>query len=401
MIASVKKKISIKYKPLRTMCNIEYVGSICNRQNVSVDDNGTVVYSPDFTLTPFVAIPKCYAIEEGQTAVLVNDKLTNLTWYKIENGVKTLITASTTGFSIVPMGDTKGALTMSRNCEQGVNIDLIFHAEYVDSRTGDVYVYDESFLVITTSETPSNPKLTLDSPVAAPWNPTRDTRATRTRVITAKLDRGGNDLTNNQGVAYFWYRVDKSNLSNPKEYLIASGSNEPRDLDVVSVNKNVLTLNLERIGSNIGGVHSNEVTIVCRAGYSNDGVAPTTPSSNIAPQYTTIKRKIPEMECNYHDVADTENTDVSLRPKATVKDTLGILPDAQVERDLRCDWLTSTDGGANYKNTHSGVTGLIPMDSDIHLKLVIDDRDSYRYLTTNDGSKLILNSAGKVILARK
>jgi len=116
-MATKQRKIEINYRLLQTSCNIEVVGSVPDMQVYQADK---AEYTPDYTLTPLVLFPRCNATDpEAVTKIgAVNSRLTNMKWYERIGTTRTLITSTNTGYSITESGDSKGQITMKKNCHR-------------------------------------------------------------------------------------------------------------------------------------------------------------------------------------------------------------------------------------------------------------------------------------------
>ena len=390
MIASSKKKIRVKYAPLKVNCGIEVIGGVNTRQTVK---NGE--YSPDYSLTPLVLDVRCTASKEGTSGSSINASLTNMAWYKTENGSESLIVSGVGGFTIVQEGTNKGRLTMSRNGTAAAPITLRFHAEYVNVKSGEVYNFDDSILLQCVNESLANPLLKIDAPASVLWNPLKDTRSQKRLTITASLQQGENDITNDAKTAYFWYRAI---ISGSTQNIVAITGENDGDGDIVSVSGKTLVIDLECLGSIEDGKKVDRVTYICMAGY--DGKSkPSSPSGNIAPKYCTVKRYLGELECDYGNVADVPEETPTISPKALVWDNDGMLTDAQINAELICRWNTHGVSSTAFSEVAKGISPSITLAADTILKLELEDRGSYEYLADADGY-VITDADGAVIIDR-
>lgn len=176
-ITSNIKRIDINFTPLRTSGSIEVVGSVPRRQIWSAD---TGEFTPDYTLTPLVLFPRITATDPDRytPSGVVNARLTNMKWYEVQGTIRRLIEPGNARYEVVQDGDAKGRIRVKCNSSVITPLGLEFYAEYIDTRTGQVYVFRLSTVIPVSDATIPAPVLTLDSPATVVWNPTAAAFAT-------------------------------------------------------------------------------------------------------------------------------------------------------------------------------------------------------------------------------
>ena len=169
-IKSKTKRLDVNYTPLQISGSIEVVGSVPDRQIYSSD---VKEYTPDYTLTPLVLFPRCNATDPDSylKSGSVNASLTNMKWYQIIGTQRTLINSDNTDYEITTEGDNKGQIKVKRNSSVSSPLAFEFYAEYVDTRTSQVYMFRLSTVIPVSDATLPTPVLKLDSPATVVWNP--------------------------------------------------------------------------------------------------------------------------------------------------------------------------------------------------------------------------------------
>ena len=382
-LTSKGKRLSIDYRPLQTSGAIEVTGSVPARQ---VYQAQLEEHTPDYTLTPLTLFPRCNATNPDSLAkgACVNASLTNLKWYQTLDGVRTLIDTTNTGYVITQSGAEKGKIQVKKNVMPGHALTLDFQAEYVDaSRTGDSLVFRYTFLITCVDATEATPTLAIDSPSGLDWNPLRDRAQQK---ITAQLIVAGEDVSATAKAKFFFYRK----LSTGALEAITDGNGD-NDWEVVSVAKAALTIDRDYIGP--------EQTYVVKASYDKDGSPASTPDDGINVATTTIRRRIPALECDWEGVPlqVPDGTSV-IRPKPVVRDTVGVL-DSPWDV-LVANWYKASSMSGTYSLAAQGASPSIPFTDGMMLKLEVADRGPYACVVDADG-KYVADSQGRVIVARK
>lgn len=385
-LTNQSKKLSIAHRPLQASGAIEVVGSVPGRQ-VYQADRGE--HTPDYTLTPLTLFPRCNATDpdsltKGQG---INAGLTNLKWYQTLDNTRTLIETTDTGYAITQSGEEKGKIQVKKNVMPGHALTLDFYAEYTDSsRTGETLVFRYTFLITCVDGSEAVPVLMVDSPSGGlDWNPLRDPAGQK---LTAMLLVAGEDVTDTDKCKIFFYRV----LPETGALELISDGNGDNDWEVTAIEKAALTIDRNYIG--------HEQTYVVKASYDPEGNPAATPDDAIAYAATTIRRRIPALECDWQGVPlQVPDGTTVIRPKPIVSDTRGVLDNPWDV--LRADWYKATSAAATYSLAAQGEAPSIPFTDGMMLKLEVADRGPYAAVTNDDGTKYIADSAGRVVMARK
>lgn len=381
-IKSKTKRLDVNYTPLKCSWDIETVGSVPDRQIYSAD---TKEYIPDYTLTPLVLYPRCNATDPDQytKSGVVNASLTNMKWYQIIGTQRTLIDSGNANYEITNEGDSKGQLKVKRNSNVATPLAFEFYAEYVDTRTNQVYVFRMSTVVAVSDATLPAPVLKLDSPSTVTWNPLRNPLS---RTIKASVFVGGSDIASDKGKCkFFWYRkLDTGALE-----AITDGNGD-NDWEVESIDHNTLKINQDYIGE--------EQTYVCKLAYAADGSLPGSPSDNAPMASTTIKRRIPSVEADWKGAPTyVSGGTEKLTLEAFVTDGMGVVPNP--EEWLRFVWNVKSPYSQSYSKQAEGIKTTITFIPGMMLELEVQDRGPQAILVDTDGS-VLQDADGNVLFDR-
>lgn len=359
------------YSPLQTSVSIQVLTSVPDRQLYSATDNS---YTPDYTITPLTLFPRCAAVDKLSTAAAksVNSELTNMKWYERIGGVQKLI-SNGSDYVITETGENKGLIQVKKNSSIINPITLEFSADYVDKRTSQVYTYKSNKVLIVTDSSTPQPVLVIDSPDTVQWYPVRDVLE---QTITAKLMVGETDMTDDERVKFWWYRVlDTGALED-----IVDGNGE-HDWEIVSVNRNILVIDRDFIG--------DQQTYVCKAAYRNEGNLPDNPDIYDPVKTTKIVRYLPKLECDFKGVIsgcppDTTN----IYPQGYIRDSVGVIPNP--EEWFKFIWMGKKPGDASYSKVGEGVTPTIPFVEGMMLELQVEDLGAQALIVDNDDSNIFI-----------
>lgn len=378
-LASKQKKMNINYRPLQASVSMEVVSSVPDRQQYSATDKA---FTPDYTLTPLTLFPRCAAVDSALTvaAKSVNANLTNMRWYERIGGVQKLITSGT-DYVITEAGDNKGQIQVRKNSSLTNPITLEFSADYLDTRTSQILTYKISTVIIVSDASTPQPQLYIDSADTVQWYPVRDVLQ---QTITARMVIGEEDITADNRVQFFWYRV----LSGGTLERIVDGNGD-NDWEIVSVNRNVLVIDRDFIG--------DEQTYVCKATYREDGTLPSIPADSDPSRSTRIVRYIPKLECDYKGiVSGCPNGTRYIYPQGYVRDSRGVI--SNPEEWFRFVWMGKKPGATSYTQVGEGKDPTIEFVDGMLLELqledkgaqalIVDDDDSNVFITEEDGTPL-------------
>lgn len=376
-----QKKLTVRYRPLQTSCNIEVVGSVPAKQVYQAD---LKEYTPDYSITPLTLYPRCNATDPDAVnkVGVVNASLTNMKWYEVVGGVKTLITSTTTGYAIVADGTSKGQITVSKNVSTLQPVTLEFYAEYIDTRTGMVYIYQMSQLIMAIDGTAAVPSLLVDCATTEIWNPVR--QKTTERTISYKVVAATDDVTDRCN--FFLYRlIDDTGAL--EEITDGNGDN---DWEYVSKTDTSYTLDLNYIG--------DEMTFVIKATYDPDGAPSTNPDDAVMEWRGKFVRRIPKLWCDWEGVPnEVANGTSVIYPKPIVTDSIGNID--LPEEMFRFFWYTSMNNGSSWTKVADIKAPSIPFTDGMMLKLEVEDRGAYCVVTDADGNVVCVD--GTPVIVRK
>lgn len=380
-LASKKKSLNINYRPLQASISMQVVTSVPDRQFYSAMDKS---FTPDYTLTPLTLFPRCAAVDADSMSApkAINSEITNMKWYERIGGVQKLI-SSGTDYVIIQTGDNKGQIQVKKNSSIVNPITLEFSAEYVDARTNQVLKYTASKVIIVSDSSSPQPVLTLDSPDTVQWYPVRDVL---NQTITAKLMAGNKDITEDERVKFWWYRVLSTGAL--EEIVDGNGDN---DWEIVSVNKNVLVVNRDFIG--------DEQTYVCKAAYRETGSLPSSPDLFDQSATTRIVRYIPRIECDFKGIVTGCPAGTSyIYPQGYVRDSKGVI--SSPEEWFKFIWMVKKPGASDYSKAGEGVSPTIPFTEGMLLDLQIEDRGAQAILIDDTDESVLQDADGNVLFDR-
>lgn len=379
-MATKRRKIEVNYRLLQTSGGIEVVGSVPDTQVYQGDRKE---YTPDYTLTPLTLFPRCNATDPSAVTApgRVNAQITNMKWYEVVGGTRTLITSTNRNYTITSSGEDKGKILVRRNSSTSQPVTLEFYAEYADPRTGQMFIYRFSRLVRSVDGTDAIPVLMIDSPSAFDWNPCR---MPSKHVITARLMVGEQEVTDQNRCRFFFYRV----LASGSHEQIADGNGD-NDFEVKAVTKNSLTIDFDMIGY--------DQTYVVKAAYVKEGVAGNVPDDGIASVSTAIRRRIPDIYADWEGLpSGVSDGTTFLFPKPIIRDNIGMLGNPQSL--FNCRWLAKYPGENSYSQVAVGYTPKIPFKAGMMLELSVEDRGPWCAVMSGDS---YVFSGDSLVIARE
>lgn len=381
------KKFDFDFKPYELSHSIAVVDGVTDEQSYSTYDSE---YVPDYTLVPLTLQPKVSRMSESGTVAL-NASLTNITWTEVIDGKSTAIATDTTGYTMTLSGPLAGRLKISKNVTPGGNVTLKFHAEYLDPRTKQVYVVEDTHLLTCYQAAAPIPILAISAPSQSIFNPCRDTAnlaikasltvgadgecPTAQRIFVWEVSRDGSN----------WYTIGEDWL----DYCF-----------VVSSDGVTLTVKRDLMG--------DIIFIRCRAKYSRAGTPSSVELTDASPCASAcLKRRIPKFDALIGgSPSDLAEGTLSTMVTAIVQDAIGVIPN--IEAQLLPIWYigtgTSSGGQTGKTQVAHGETAVISTkylsnEYGAIVSLEIVDRgglcawvdsDGY-YITDSDGNILLLN----------
>lgn len=336
------KRFDFNWKPLQLQISFAVDGSVPGQQNYNAD---TQEYTPDYTLTPFILQPVISILDKDEVlaAGRINHALTNVRWYEIINGKKTLIASDNANYEVTISGGNAGRIKVKKNAEPKVPITLVFYAEYIDSRNGQVLVVQGSYLVECSSAS-DVVRVELDAAAQTVFNPLSDAQ---TQTVTATV-WVGDKICDASKYALVWEVQDE----NGNWYTAETDS--VMDYDI-TVNGNAVTINRWLMGS--------EMHLRCRVKYSADGNPGSVTLTAASPQAEAVfVRRIPKYEFDITGVPYNVPAGIlNIAPTAIVRTTKGDI--SNPEKELLPLWYMATNkasGSLSYSLVAHGISPVIP-----------------------------------------
>lgn len=189
----------ILFNPLSVALFLDEIGGSTSQRKSNVSGE----FDPDRTLFPLVLRPRLvvkdpdHVLNDGEHTI----NLIDTRWYigSSENGTR--ITKDTEGLSI----GENGELSVSRNVEPAVPLNLFFTCGYIDTRTKKTFRKTYLVTLTTTQATELNLSIEIDAARKMPVSPFKNQT---NRVITATFRNGQETIADNKAV-YLWKVQDK------------------------------------------------------------------------------------------------------------------------------------------------------------------------------------------------
>jgi len=334
------RRFDFNYKPLQLNVCLSVEGSVPGTQSYDADSD---TFTPDYTLTPLTLQPVVGRLDKDDVLLAgnVNQYLANIKWYEIVDDAQSLISTSDTDYEITQSGDNAGRLKIKKNAKPQIPLNLLFYAEYVDSRTSQVSVIRQSYQIRCKNSTQYIPLLVLDAAEQTIYNPLTDPD---TQTVTASLRLGAEECpTEKRSFVWEKYRDDNT--------WSEVGTDETLDYDVAVASDGAsCTVNRSLMGT--------ELYLRCRAKYNIGGDPDSAELNDNSPQATVaFVRRIPKFE---FDMAGTPTNIpaglMAISPEAKIWDTNGDISDP--ERELLLLWYVATNktGALSYDLIAHGMT---------------------------------------------
>lgn len=384
------KRFDFNFRPLQINVCMSVEGSVPDVQNYDAD---TDEYTPDYTITPLTIQPGISRLDKDEilSAGRVNQDLANIRWYEVSsNGTKTLIEASNTSYEITASGGTAGRIKVKKNAKPQLTINLLFTAEYTDTRTNQIHTLQASFQVQCKNATSYIPQLVLDAAPQTIYDPLTDED---TQVVHASLKLGANECpTANRLFVWEKFRSDNT--------WTQVGTDTTLDYDVsVSSDGATCTVNRTLMGT--------ELYLRCRAKYDKNGSPSGVTLGNSSPErIISFIRRIPKYEYDISGLPVNIPAGIlSIAPEAKIWNTKGDVADP--EKELLPLWYIATNkqtGSLSYSPIAHGIAPILPTDalSDLYGAVVgLDVKDVGPACAWEDSDgQLFEDSDGKLILIK-
>lgn len=338
------KRLDFKYTPLQVNTSKTISGSVPLEQTYDANQNE---YSPDYRLTPCALQPVISIIDRDGIlpSGRVNSELTDIAWYRVENGVEGNALVSTPRKHVITStGNDAGKLLWYVNVAPQKPILLRFKAKYLDSRTNKVHRIMMDYSINCKNATLYKPTLLLSSGDRY-YNPLRDTDK---QVINASLRLGSEECAEEKRLFIWEILRDRGQFS----------AITADDLEIkVSADGTSVTLDRSLMGKRI--------CIRCRAKFSADGNPASVDLSDATPnRIVNIVRRIPFYDYDILDTVDEVLPDTKVvNPAATISDNVGEI--ANPTRELQVLWWMAPNNSIHFENAvlvGHGMSPRVPTD---------------------------------------
>lgn len=338
------KRLDFKYTPLQVNTSKTISGSVPLEQTYDANQNE---YAPNYRLTPCALQPVISIIDRDGIlpSGRVNSELTDIAWYRVENGVEgNALVTTPQKHVITSSGDDAGKLLWYVNAAPQKPILLRFKAKYLDSRTNKIHRIMMDYSINCKNATLYKPTLLLSSGDRY-YNPLRDTDK---QVISASLRLGSEECAKEKRLFIWEILRDRGQFS----------AITADDLEIkVSADGTSVTLDRSLMGKRI--------CIRCRAKFSADGNPASVDLSDATPnRIVNIVRRIPFYDYDILDTVDEVLPDTKVvNPAATISDNVGEI--ANPTRELQVLWWMAPNNSIHFENAvlvGHGMSPRVPTD---------------------------------------
>lgn len=338
------KRLDFKYTPLQVNTSKTISGSVPLEQTYDANQDE---HSPDYRLTPCALQPVISIIDRDGIlpSGRVNSELTDIAWYRVENGVEgNALVTTPQKHVITSSGDDAGKLLWYVNAAPQKPILLRFKAKYLDSRTNKIHRIMMDYSINCKNATLFKPTLLLSSGDRY-YNPLRDTDK---QVISASLRLGSEECAKEKRLFIWEILRDRGQFS----------AITADDLEIkVSADGTSVTLDRSLMGKRI--------CIRCRAKFSADGNPASVDLSDATPnRIVNIVRRIPFYDYDILDTVDEVLPDTKVvNPAATISDNVGEI--ANPTRELQVLWWMAPNNSIHFENAvlvGHGMSPRVPTD---------------------------------------
>ena len=381
------RRFDFNFKPLRISRTIAVDGSVPSRQTYNAESG---LFTPDYTLTPLIIQPRIGQMDKNEILVSgsINHLLSNIRWYEIIDGTKTIITTTNTNYEVTPSGTDAGRIKVKKNSEPQHPITLEFYAEYADSRTGQLHVIQDTFQIMCRMSA-SLPMVYLDAADQTIYDPLIDAAD---QVVHAQLKLGTAECAAANRIFVWELLRDDGTWSEV-------GAEPALDYCVdVADDGDSCTVHRDLMGASMG--------LRCRAKYDAEGSPASVTLDDGSPcKVLQFVRRIHKFD---YDIVDCPVNIpaglLAIAPRASIFDTKGEIENP--ERELMVLWYVATNkpiGSLSYNLIAHGKTPDTLPTSAIDAKhgavYGIDVKDVGPWAAWEDGDgKLFEDGDGNIIL---
>lgn len=339
------RRFDFNYRPLQLTYGISVFGSVPGKQDYNADED---TYTPDYTITPLVLQPSVSIRDKDEVLKSgnVNAELANVKWY--EGSSTSPIGTESTDYEIIQDGDTKGQIKIKKNATVNNPITMRFYGEYVDSRTGQIFVINMSYLIQCKNSTECVPVLDVNAADVTIYNPLKDVDI---QTVNASLRIGAKECDKSKR-KFVWevYRTEDA--------VWTEVGQDELDYDItLSDDGTSCTVDRSLMGE--------ALYMRCRAKYSKSGDPDIIELTDASPcKLFAFVRRIPKFEFNIMGVpANIPSGTPEINPEAQIWDTNGLLDN--VEKELMVLWYTAENksaGSLTYKQVAEGIMPVLKTD---------------------------------------
>lgn len=384
------KRFDFNFKPLQINVSMVVVGGVPDSQNYDADTN---TYTPDYTISASYLVYQPIVSRLDKDEILtpgpINQDLTNIVWKEIANGKMAVIDDANKSFAVVRSGASAGRLTIMKNAQPQIPMNLVFEADYTDKRTNQVYHITKTCQVRCQNATTYIPLLVLDAADSTIYNPFNDRD---TQTVHASLRLGANECPTEKRLFVWEVLRDDGTFT-------AVGTDTILDYDVeVSEDGGSCTVNRSIMGDGI--------TLRCRVKYDiNGNTSAVTLGDNAPTKIISFVRRIPKFEYDISELpTNIPSGLLAIAPKAVIWDTNGTIENP--ERELLPIWYAATNktGTLNYEQVATGMTPTLsttPMSSTADGVYGLDVKDVGATCAWEDSDGAVFEDGdGNVILIK-
>lgn len=381
------RRFDFNWKPIQLQISFAVASSVPEKQNYSAD---TGEFTPDYTLTPLIIQPEISLLDKDEIlpAGHINAQLVNVKWYENIGGVSTLIASDNPNYEITTSGNQAGRIKVKKNAQPLIPITLEFYAEYVDSRTQQLFVIRGTKQVECSSAS-DQVRIELDAADQTIYNPFTDPA---TQVVRATIYLADKKVTDGTRYTLVWEVLGYDNNWH------TVGADEVLDY-YISVSGDTATINRSLMGA--------EAYLRCRCKYSASGTPASVPLTADTPTaQVCFKRLLPKYEYDQTGVPyNIPPGTLRVAPEAIVWGTKGNI--ANFETELLPLWYIATNkasGSLSYTLVGHGKNPTIPtaaMNSTYGAVIGLDVKDRGAACAWEDGDgKIFCNGSGEVIIVK-
>ena len=332
------RRFDFNFKPLQISRTMAVDGSVPSRQTYD-SESGT--YTPDYTLTPLIIQPRIGRLDKDEilSAGAINQLLANVKWYEIIDGTRAVIATTNTGYEITTSGGNAGRIKVKKNAEPNHPITLEFYAEYADTRTGQLYIIRDTFMVKCNDVT-ALPEVYLDAADQTIYDPLIDVAD---QTVHASLKLGTKECAAANRVFVWELLRDDGTWS-------SVGSDNTLDYCVeVAADTASAVVHRDLMGENLA--------LRCRAKYDAEGSPATVTLNDGSPcKMVEFVRRIHKFDFDIVDCpVNIPSGLLAIAPRASIYDTNGEITNP--ERELIVLWYVATNkasGSLSYTQIEHG-----------------------------------------------